>query len=80
MHAHRERPEWGSVYARNEAMKDIFGRCHEKTAVQVYTMTIMHGHLVTVHVHVYDPLVLLSTFGYPSLPFLHVQNLIHNTN
>jgi hypothetical protein len=40
MHAHRERPEWGSVYARNEAMKDIFGRCHEKTAVQVCTLLL----------------------------------------
>jgi hypothetical protein len=38
MHAHKERSEWGSVYARNEAMKDVFARCLKKTAVQVCTL------------------------------------------
>jgi hypothetical protein len=33
MKVHKERPEWGSVYARNEAMKDVFARCLKKTAV-----------------------------------------------
>jgi hypothetical protein len=47
MHARKKGPEMGSVYARNEAMKDVFARCHEKTAVQVFTLTIMHYYLVT---------------------------------
>ncbi len=51
MHARKEGPERGSVHARNEAMKDIFARCHEKTAVQVCTLTIMHCCLVTVISH-----------------------------
>ncbi len=42
IHAHKGRPEWGSVYARNEAMKDIFARCLKKTAVQVCTLITMH--------------------------------------
>jgi hypothetical protein len=37
----------GSVYARTEAMKDVFARCHEKTAVQVCTLMIL---LVTVNI------------------------------
>jgi hypothetical protein len=35
MYAQRERPERDSVQAWNEAMKDIFGRCSKKMAVQV---------------------------------------------
>jgi hypothetical protein len=35
MHAYGVRPEWGSVKALNEAMKDIFARCPEMIAVQV---------------------------------------------
>jgi hypothetical protein len=35
MHAYGVRPEWGSVKAQNEAMKNVFARCPEKTAVQV---------------------------------------------
>jgi hypothetical protein len=41
----------GSVHAQNEPMKDEFSRCHEKTAVQVCTLTIMHYCLVTVNTH-----------------------------
>jgi hypothetical protein len=37
MHAEREKPEWGSVQAWNEAMKDAFARCFKKMAVQVCT-------------------------------------------
>jgi hypothetical protein len=33
--AYGVRPEWGSVKAQKEAMKDIFVRCPEKTIVQV---------------------------------------------
>jgi hypothetical protein len=40
MHAHRERPEWSSVKAWNEAMKDVFARCFKKIAVQVCTVII----------------------------------------
>ncbi len=40
MHARRERPEWGSVQACNEAMKDVFARCIKKMAVQVCTVII----------------------------------------
>jgi hypothetical protein len=40
MHAHKERPEWGSVYAGNEVMKDVFARCLKKIAVQVCTLAI----------------------------------------
>jgi hypothetical protein len=42
-------------------MKDIFARCHKKTDVQVCTLTIMHCRLMSVRIHVYDPLVLLSS-------------------
>ncbi len=41
MHAQRERPEWGSVQAWNEAMKDVFARCFKKMAVQVCTVIII---------------------------------------
>jgi hypothetical protein len=59
MHAHKERPEWGSVYAQNEAMKDVIARCHEKTAVQVCTLAIIYCCLVSTCIHVYDSLVRL---------------------
>jgi hypothetical protein len=49
MHACKDGPEGDSVHARNEAMKDVFARCHEKTAVQACTLTIMHCCLVTVN-------------------------------
>jgi hypothetical protein len=42
MYAHKERPGWDSVYAQNEAIKDVFPRCLKKSAVQVCTLTIMH--------------------------------------
>jgi hypothetical protein len=67
MHAHRERPEWGSVYARNEAMKDVFARCFKKTAVQVCTVIICSCHLV------------MSCNSCIMLLFLHSGKLIHNT-
>ncbi len=41
----------GSVHAWNEAMKDVFTRCHEKAAVQVSTLIIMHYCPVTVNIH-----------------------------
>jgi hypothetical protein len=41
MHACKKGPEMGSVYAWIEAMKDVFARCHEKTAVQVCTVMII---------------------------------------
>ncbi len=59
MHAHKERPERGSVYAQNEAMKDVLVRCHKKTVVQVCTLTIMHCRLVSTCTHDYDSLVRL---------------------
>ncbi len=59
MHAPKERPEWGSVYAQNKAMKDVLKRCHKKTAVQVCTLTIMHCRLVSTCIHDYDSLVRL---------------------
>jgi hypothetical protein len=40
MHAHKERPEWGSVQASNEAMKDVFARCFKKIAIQVFTVIL----------------------------------------
>ncbi len=42
-HAQKERPERDTVQAWNEAMKDVFTRCSKKTAVQVYTVIIMHS-------------------------------------
>jgi hypothetical protein len=51
MYAHKEGLEGGSVYAWKEAMKDVFTRCHEKTTVQVCTLTIMHCCFVTVNIH-----------------------------
>ncbi len=50
MHAHKKGPELGSVYTQSEAMKDIFARCHKKTAVQVGTLTIVHYCPVTVNI------------------------------
>jgi hypothetical protein len=46
MPAHRKRPEWGSVQAWNEAMKDIFARCINKMTVQVRTVIIIYLYLV----------------------------------
>jgi hypothetical protein len=51
MHARKKGPELGSVYAQSEAMKDVFARCHKKTAVQVYTLTIMHNCPVTENIN-----------------------------
>jgi hypothetical protein len=80
MNAHEGRPEWGSVYAQKEAMKDALARCHKKTAIQVCTLTIIHCRLVSVHIHVMTCLYFYPALGYLSLPLLHVQNLIHNSN
>jgi hypothetical protein len=66
MHAHWLRSEWGSVYARNEAIKDVFARCFKKTAVQVCTVIIMH---LSSCIFMYSCIVLL---------FLHLGNLIRN--
>jgi hypothetical protein len=51
MRACKKGPEMGSVHALNEALKDVFARCYEKTAVQVCTLTIMHYCPVTVNIH-----------------------------
>ncbi len=73
MHAHEERPEWGSVHAWNEAMKDVFARCYEKTAVQVCTLTIMHCCLITVNTHIMICMCYyVSNIGCLSLPSLFV--------
>jgi hypothetical protein len=66
MHARKERPEWDSVYAQNEAMKDILARCHKKTAVQVCTLTIMRCRLVSTCIHNYDCLFDYLIFEYLS--------------
>ncbi len=75
MHAHEGRSEWDSVYARNEAMKDAFARCHKKTAVQVCTLTIMHSCLISVGINVYDPLVLPSSIQLSIIPILCVYRI-----
>jgi hypothetical protein len=51
MHAPKKGPEMGSVHAWNKAMKDVFARCHEKTAVQECTLTIIHYCPVAVNIH-----------------------------
>jgi hypothetical protein len=51
MHAHKKGLEMSLVHARNEAMKDVFARCHEKNAVQVCTLPIKHCCPVTVNIH-----------------------------
>jgi hypothetical protein len=51
MHAREKGPEPGSVHAQSEAMKDVFARCHEKTAVQVCTLIIMHYYPIPVNVN-----------------------------
>ncbi len=79
-HTHKERPEWGSVYAQNEAMKDILARCHKKTAVQVCTLTVMHCRLVSTCIHNYDCLFDYLIFDYLSQSFSHIGNLIRNAN
>jgi hypothetical protein len=50
MHARKKGPDPGSVYTQSEAMKDVFARCHEKTDVQVYTLTIVHYCPETVNI------------------------------
>jgi hypothetical protein len=52
MYACKKELELGSVHAQSEAMKDVFARCHKKTAVQVCTLTIMHYCSVTVNIDV----------------------------
>jgi hypothetical protein len=76
MHAHKERPEGFSVHTRNEAMKNVFARCHEKTAVLVCIMTIMHCCLITVKYSRHDLHEPLSNISCLSLPSLYVRNLI----
>ncbi len=80
MHARKKRPEWGSVYAQNEAMKDVLARCHKKTAVQGCTLTIIHCRLLSTCIHKYDCLIDYSIFDYLSQSFLHTGNLIRNAN
>ncbi len=72
MHDHEERPEWGSVYVQNEAMKDIFARCLKMTAVQVCTLITMHcRHVSTCMIRLFDYLLPL---------FLHLGNPICTIN
>jgi hypothetical protein len=59
MHARKKGAELGSVHAQSEAMKDIFVRCHKKTAVQVCTSTIIHYHPVTVNI---DAMIACTSF------------------
>ncbi len=59
MHARKKGPELGSVHAQSEAMKDVFARCHKKTAVQVCTLTIMHYCPVTVNI---DAMIACASF------------------
>ncbi len=58
MHSHRVRPEWGSVWAWNEDMKDIFARCLRKIAVQVCIVIIMHSCLISLCIHIIVSLLL----------------------
>ncbi len=73
MHARETGPEVGSVDARNESMKDVFA-CHEKTAVQVCALTIMHYCPVTVNIHTMMH-TLLSNIGNLTLPSLCVYRI-----
>jgi hypothetical protein len=50
IHARKKGPEPGSVYTQSGAMKDVFARCHEKTDVQVCTLTIVHCCPVAVNI------------------------------
>ncbi len=50
MHARKKGPELGSVYAQNQAMKDVFTRCHTKTAVQVCKMIVVLYCSATVNI------------------------------
>jgi hypothetical protein len=49
-------------------MKDVFARCHKKTAVQICTLTIMHCCLISVRINVYDLLVLPSSIQLSIIP------------
>ncbi len=71
MHARKKGLEVGSVHARNEATKDVFARCHEKTAVQACTLTIRRYCPVTVNIHAMMQM-LLSNIGNLTLPSLCV--------
>jgi hypothetical protein len=51
MHAREKGPEPGSVYTQSEAMKNVFARCHTKTAVQVCTLTTVHYYPINVNIH-----------------------------
>jgi hypothetical protein len=67
MHVHKERPEWGSVYDQNEAMKDVFARGLKKMAVQVCALTIIYCRMVSTCIHVHDSLC--STIQYSVICF-----------
>jgi hypothetical protein len=58
MHVRKKGPELGSVHAQS-AMKDVFVRCHMKTAVQVCTFTSMHDCPVTVNI---DAMIVCASF------------------
>jgi hypothetical protein len=74
MHDCKKGPEVGSVQARNKAMNNVFVRCHEKTAVQVCTLTIMHYCPVTVNIHAMMHM-LLSNIDNLTLPSLCVYKI-----
>ncbi len=71
MHARKKGPEPGSVYTQSEAMKDIFARCHEKTAVQVCTLTIMHYYLITVNFNAMIAVLNSHIGNLTLLPYVH---------
>jgi hypothetical protein len=70
MHAHKERPEGGSVYARNEAMKDVFARCLKKTTVQVFQVCTLIILIVILYPHVFT--FMFCLFDYSVLDYLLV--------
>ncbi len=64
MHARKEGPKWGSVCAQNEAMKNVFTRCHK---------IIICCCCNWIYSRRYSILMLLS-IGFLLRLFLHVQN------
>jgi uncharacterized membrane protein len=48
-------------------MKDVFVRCHKKTAVPVCTLTILHCCLVTVNIALLQHMLPSNNWQLPSL-------------
>jgi hypothetical protein len=76
MHARKKGPKLGSVHAENEAMKDVFVRCHKETAVQVCTLIIVLYCSITGNIEAMTA-VLVSDIGNLTLRSVCIECIIN---